>query len=94
MSVEERVIDIGDRVIVAAAGDRGSDVLGTVIERDPYADRDALVMVLHDDGMARWRRRDALRALGHRMPTDALAADLQLLAAASTDRPDQPEATG
>lgn len=75
------VIDIGDRVILTAATDRGRDVLGTVIERDPYPDRDALLRVLHDDGITRWHRRDALRALGHRMPADALAADLELVAA-------------
>lgn len=71
--------DIGDRVILASAEGRGRDVLGTVIERDPHQDRDVLVRVLHEDGVARWRRRDSLRVLGHRMPVADLAADLELM---------------
>lgn len=71
-------IDIGDRVILAAAKDRSSDALGTVIARDPYPDRDVLVQVLHEDGVVRCRHRDALRALdGPRTPFADLVADLQ-----------------
>jgi hypothetical protein len=73
------VIDVGDRVIVAGAGDRGRDVLGTVIERDPYPERDSRVLVLHEDGEARWRSRDSLRALGRRMALADLASDLRLM---------------
>lgn len=69
-------IDVGDRVILASAMTRDRDVLGTVIERDPHPDRDLLVRVLHEDGVARWHRRDSLRALGHRMSAEDLAADL------------------
>jgi hypothetical protein len=72
-------VDIGDRVILASARDRSPDVLGTVIERDPHQDRDVLVRVLHGDGVARWRRRESLRALGHRMAVADLAADLELM---------------
>jgi hypothetical protein len=77
--VAEPMVDIGDRVILAAARERSPDALGTVIERDPHQDRDVLVRVLHGDGVARWRRRDSLRALGHRMPVADLAADLELM---------------
>lgn len=73
-------IDLGDRVILASAKDRGPDVLGTVVQRDPYyPGRDVLVRVLHEDGVLRWRRRDRLRALGVRMSADDLAADLALM---------------
>lgn len=69
--------DIGDRVILAAARGRSRAALGTVIARDPHPDRNAIVQVLHEDGVPRWRRRDALRTLeGHRMSPDDLAADL------------------
>lgn len=74
-----RELDIGDRVILAAAKDRSRTVLGTVIDRDPHPDRDVLVRVLHEDGIPRWRRRDSLRWLGCRMSADALAADLKLM---------------
>lgn len=76
---EMPMVDIGDRVIVAAATGRGADVLGTVIERDPHSDRDVLVRVFHEDGIARWHRRDSLRALGYRTSPSDLAADLELM---------------
>jgi hypothetical protein len=72
-------IDLGDRVILAEAGDRRGDVLGTVIDRDPYPERGTRVLVFHDDGIARWRDRDSLRSLGRRMALADLASDLQLL---------------
>lgn len=72
-------LEAGDRVIVASATGRSRDVLGTVIETDPYEDRDLLVRVLFEDESIRWRRRDELRGLGHRTPPDALASDLALM---------------
>lgn len=80
--------DLGDRVILATAfelGERAPDALGTVIERDPYPDRDVMVRVFHDDKVARWHRRDSLRTLGWRMNPDALAADLRMLGFATVD---------
>lgn len=84
---DDRNIGLGDRVILAAAADRAPDALGTVIERDPHPDRDTLVRVAHDDGIRRWRRRDSLRALGHRMAAADLAADLQLAAREDVSTP-------
>lgn len=73
-------IDLGDRVILAAATDRRPDALGTVVARDPYyPGRDVVMGVLHEDHVLRWRRRDALRPLGHRMSADDLVADLKLM---------------
>ena len=73
---EKQNIDVGDRVILAVAQGRSRDVLGTVIDQDPYRDRDVLVEVLHEDGSRRWRRRDALRRLDLRAERADLAAEL------------------
>jgi hypothetical protein len=69
--------EVGCRVILADAGGRARDVLGTVIDHDPHRDSDLLVEVLHDDGVRRWRRRDDLRVLGKPMAPAHLAADLR-----------------
>lgn len=72
-------IDVGDRVILAEASSRAPNVLGTVIERDPYPDRGVVVCVLHEDGRRRWRRLEQLRRLhAPRMDPADLAADLVL----------------
>lgn len=75
----EAMVDLGDRVILAAATDRRSDALGTVIARDPYPDRGIVVGVLHEDGVLRWHRRDSLRGLGYRMSAADLVADLKAM---------------
>jgi len=77
--------DVGDRVIVASATDRGPNVLGIVIARDSRRDGGVLLAVLHENGRIRWHQRDALRRLGsHRMLAEDLAADLEMMGLPAT----------
>lgn len=70
------LIGLGDRVILARATGRSRDALGTVIDLDPYRDRNAIVEVLHEDGRRRWHRVSSLRHLGLGTDREVLAADL------------------
>jgi hypothetical protein len=78
-SHESYSIELGRRVILADATDRGPDVLGTVIALDPYPDRGTIVRVLFETRVARWMHRNALRGLDYCMSPDALADDLATL---------------
>lgn len=80
---------LGHRVILRSARSRASDAVGTVIANDTYADRDAVLLVRHDDGVDRWRQRIHLRVLGQPDATpsslETLAWDLQLQPPAHLD---------
>lgn len=66
-------LGVGHRVILADATTRAPDVLGTVIEPDPYTDRDAVLRVGFENGTARWVSDDRLVRFGGPCAAEVLA---------------------